>query len=400
MIERRQAILIGSGNLAYRIFQELRNAQIDVTIINDATTEFDKEIQKQGGRLLLGYVRDPQLLVEAGVGRTQTLIVVTPDDTTNLVVALNALELNPEIHIVLRHFNPVLAEQMESSIPSSRVLSPDAIAAAVFAVAAHVPNTLLSFPFQGETMAFFTLDVGRFPALAGSPVGAVERQHGFKVVLLEAEAGQLKFPDAAQLIPPSARLIACGPLARAEAFAQPPAAGRPRRLPQPDALLGLRRVRHWINSIDPIMAWTILAGLLIVSLGGIFYKLMGHASDEMNVFSFVVTVATASGFGDLPVKDMPLYGITVTRLIWFAGFLLLATISALITNAILAKRLDMLMGRSRARKRGHLVLCGLGPLGVRVMEKLVALGESIVVVERNAENKFIEHARALDVPVI
>jgi Trk K+ transport system NAD-binding subunit len=50
--------------------------------------------------------------------------------------------------------------------------------------------------------------------------------------------------------------------------------------------------------------------------------------------------------------------------------------------------------------RDHVVLCGLGHLGFRVLEQLVHSNTPVVVLERSASNPFIVQAKALDVPVL
>jgi Trk K+ transport system NAD-binding subunit len=49
---------------------------------------------------------------------------------------------------------------------------------------------------------------------------------------------------------------------------------------------------------------------------------------------------------------------------------------------------------------GHVVVVGLGAVGVRVVEGLVAEGRQVVVVESDAGNRYLDRARALDVPVV
>jgi Trk K+ transport system NAD-binding subunit len=49
---------------------------------------------------------------------------------------------------------------------------------------------------------------------------------------------------------------------------------------------------------------------------------------------------------------------------------------------------------------GHVVLCGLGRVGRRTLEQLVALGENVVVLEKNTDNFNIAYARKHDVPVV
>jgi Trk K+ transport system NAD-binding subunit len=50
--------------------------------------------------------------------------------------------------------------------------------------------------------------------------------------------------------------------------------------------------------------------------------------------------------------------------------------------------------------RDHVVLCGLGKLGVRVLQELVATGVPIVVLEKDENNRFLPQANAMNVPVL
>ena len=49
---------------------------------------------------------------------------------------------------------------------------------------------------------------------------------------------------------------------------------------------------------------------------------------------------------------------------------------------------------------GHVVLIGLGHLGFRVMQELVARGQEVVVIEQNPKPNLADEARRLNVPVI
>jgi voltage-gated potassium channel len=48
----------------------------------------------------------------------------------------------------------------------------------------------------------------------------------------------------------------------------------------------------------------------------------------------------------------------------------------------------------------HVIVCGLGHLGLRVVRELVKLDESIVVIERNAESPRFEEVRGYDIPIL
>jgi Trk K+ transport system NAD-binding subunit len=50
--------------------------------------------------------------------------------------------------------------------------------------------------------------------------------------------------------------------------------------------------------------------------------------------------------------------------------------------------------------KNHIVVCGLGRVGLRVVEQLVKFDEEMVGIERNPEGQFVESIREMGVPVI
>jgi voltage-gated potassium channel len=50
--------------------------------------------------------------------------------------------------------------------------------------------------------------------------------------------------------------------------------------------------------------------------------------------------------------------------------------------------------------RQHIILCGLGTVGFRILEELVRLGEQVFVIERRADAEFLDRARALGAEII
>jgi hypothetical protein len=50
--------------------------------------------------------------------------------------------------------------------------------------------------------------------------------------------------------------------------------------------------------------------------------------------------------------------------------------------------------------RDHVVLCGLGHIGYRVLLKLLASGANVVAIEKEAEGRFVADAKASGIPVL
>ena len=83
------------------------------------------------------------------------------------------------------------------------------------------------------------------------------------------------------------------------------------------------------------------------------------------------------------------------------GATLLTTVFALITNLLVSWRIEQSLGRQQlVGMEGHVVVIGLGSVGIRVLEGLQAEGREVVVVERNENNRFLNQARARGVPVL
>ncbi|MCW3018937.1 MAG: Calcium-gated potassium channel mthK, partial [Solirubrobacterales bacterium] len=84
-----------------------------------------------------------------------------------------------------------------------------------------------------------------------------------------------------------------------------------------------------------------------------------------------------------------------------AGTTLVTTLFALLTNALVSRRIAQSLGRERIPgMRGHVVIVGLGTVGMHVLEGLLARGREVVVVERTESNSYLNQARAHEVPLV
>ena len=97
---------------------------------------------------------------------------------------------------------------------------------------------------------------------------------------------------------------------------------------------------------------------------------------------FTTSVVTTVGFGDFNLRDAPpwvkLFGI----LLMFSGIVLVAIIASLLTNFIVSGTALQLRNEFFARRlRGHVVVCGLGQVGVAVARDLQRRGIPVVAVD-------------------
>ena len=103
---------------------------------------------------------------------------------------------------------------------------------------------------------------------------------------------------------------------------------------------------------------------------------------------FATTVVTTVGFGDINLLDAPgwvkLFGVGLM----FAGVLLIGLTASLLAVFVVTGTADRLRNELRARRlRNHVVVCGLGSVGMAVARDLFERGSQVVVVDPSADDE-------------
>ena len=100
---------------------------------------------------------------------------------------------------------------------------------------------------------------------------------------------------------------------------------------------------------------------------------------------FTTSVVTTVGFGDFNLQDAPAWVKLFGILLMFSGIVLVAIIASLLTNFIVSGTAMQLRNEFLARRlRGHVVVCGLGQVGVAVARDLTRRGIPVVAVDPSA----------------
>ena len=103
---------------------------------------------------------------------------------------------------------------------------------------------------------------------------------------------------------------------------------------------------------------------------------------------FTTTVVTTVGFGDINLIEAPawvkLFGVGLM----FAGVLLIAVTASLLSVFVVTGTADRLRNEFRARRlRNHVVVCGLGSVGIAVARDLYDRGSRVVVIDPKADDE-------------
>ena len=109
---------------------------------------------------------------------------------------------------------------------------------------------------------------------------------------------------------------------------------------------------------------------------------------------------TNDGYHDFGVNRAawPIRLLSIALMLSSAGAL--ALVFGLVADTIFHLNLEEVLGRRRLRMSGHIVLCGLGNVGFRILEHLRRMGEDVIVVDSRAESKNLPLARSMGVGVV
>lgn len=135
-------IVVGLGNLGYRVVDELLGAGVAVVAVERNPAADLLAAARGRVPVVEGDGRARAILHEAGVERAIAIVAVTADDAANLGVALLARELAPSVRTVVRLFDPGFAGKLEMTGTVDRALSSSRLAAPTFVASALEPGVL------------------------------------------------------------------------------------------------------------------------------------------------------------------------------------------------------------------------------------------------------------------
>jgi Trk K+ transport system NAD-binding subunit len=206
-------VLVGLGRLGWRAFRLLRDIGAPVVVIEaDAAHPLLEEVRRDGSPLIVGDGRNENLLVEANAMKARAVIAATNNDLANLEIAMDARQLRPDIRVVVRMFDPKLADKVTSGLAIEAALSQSALAAPAFAMSALDPSIVSSFLVHDRLVVMHRWTVQSDGPLFGKTIGEVMADMGCAVVELRSGTAAARlFPPPDTELQPGDELLVQGP---------------------------------------------------------------------------------------------------------------------------------------------------------------------------------------------
>jgi Trk K+ transport system NAD-binding subunit len=377
-IFHREIIICGDDPLAKTIAEELRGAGARIIKINTAAD-------------LLG----------AGVHRARAVVCAGPNDAINLEIALLARQFSPTVRVVARLANDVLREAVAD------VNGPGAILGVADLAAPSVVEAVLSRnAHQFETAGIEFVVWG-----AEAPYNGTLREIYADLAPVAVVHGK-NSPDPGEVVPCPGRdqqvyagdwtsMIGVKDELETRGIIVPPAtATRSRQSRLRRALDSLRAMRDDVNP----MLYPALAFAAFLTIGATAVVRLNYRNPRMSwldALYFASETITTVGYGESPFGQQSTFLRLFVIGLMFGGVTVTAILVAFLADLLLSGRFIQAAGLRRARHmRDHVVVVGLGSVGIRVVSDLTAAGYDVLVIEQDEDNRFLSTLAELDVPVI
>ncbi|MBY4108198.1 NAD-binding protein [Rhodococcus fascians] len=271
-------------------------------------------------------------------GAYDGIAVVTHDDVLALRYALAIAHSHPETPLVVTVFDQTIASRLRSVLPRSFVTSPAELAAPVLAGSC----------INEQFFAVLRTREGRWNSVVGSPSGPAtipfDRPHkSWSRRLAVRSSGLLRTPDA------GTRMLAAG-----------------------------------------------LAGVLGIIGADLLWLILGKGQPADAALLDAVKVVTTVG----PAPDAHGIYAVMSALAMLSTILFTAMVTAGLVDRILGPRLVGLVGSRVLPHSDHVIVVGLGQVGLRLCRELTEHGIDVVGVERNPQAPGLRLARAVGIPAV
>lgn len=395
-------IVCGVQGLGVRIVELLRSAGIRVVVVGKVAEDRHlRTVRALDVPHIEGSPRNPDSLWAAGLSGAVTVVCAEDDDLRCLEAGLLIQELTPDKRVVVRQENPAVGRAVSSVMAKGLAINPAELAAPTF-VESVLDERLHRMHIADDTFVVREVEVtgaGRLQDLFGELA---------PIVVTHDDARQAVCPSRDYAVGPGDRVALIGTEAELMDLEAAPAQplGVPAR-PRATSRRSLTSLRQNLSyGANRALTWTVLGWFLLASAFTVvlvfgYIDTPVRSLDSLDGFYLAIETISGIGFGDFPFDAQPAYLRVIVILVMIAAVVLLATFYALVTEYLVSRRIAATFGLVRVTgMTDHIVVVGLGSLGLAVVEQLVQMRQHVVVIERDPTNRHIGRARALGVPVL
>ena len=407
--------MCGVDDTALRTIEQLLAAGAEVVVVDavaEAGAVAERLLEQWDVPLVRGRLREA--LAEARLPDAAAVVCLAADDLAALEAALLVRRLRPEVRLVVRMANPQVGHALAEVVGEGCVLDVAALAApSVVEICLGRRTHELTLAGREFLVADLVVDAAAtLRELYGelAPLAIASGEAPPVVCPSRDVARAPRRPGDGRRHPRPVR-----PPGRRRGRGAPPTPGagapgrrpdaRPERRDGPGRACGRCCARSsprptgrcgWRSSLLGVVA---VVSVLVLRLG--YVKPDGTHMTLVDAAYFTVETIATVGYGDFNFAAQPTWLRVYAIGLMAGGAVLAAIVFAMVTQLLVSRRIERSFGQRRVgAMRGHVVVVGLGTVGIEVVEELVAAGRRVVVIDRDEAGRHHAKARALGVPVV
>jgi Trk K+ transport system NAD-binding subunit len=370
-------VVCGSDRTTLRVVAQLVDSGERVIAIASPESPHLERMSELGAQLIAVRALTESVLRRAGIdgdarnrSTARALVLLNNTDVRNVHGALIARDLDQHLKIVVQMVNPRLGQQLRTLLGDCVVVSGPSLAAPAFVAEALDEDELTWAEIGGRRVV----------------AGPSDRITAHLTVLADITSSATP-----ELLPESganpAEDIVLGAGLK-------PQRRRRRDVRRANWAVALRNVvDRRVRLIAAIMAALILAGTATIHH-------YAHGVQWLHALYLAMGTVTTAGVDDELFQNAPAWAKVGAVIAQMGGIVLVALLTAVIVDSLVGARLSQVLGGVRGRPRNHVVVCGLGTVGARVLELLADRGIAVVGIDHNENAPGVRTAHRLRVPVI
>lgn len=379
-------IVCGLGLTGYKIFCLLRQQEANVIGIHD------EPIAGEQNDLIIADVRAASTLSAAGIHEAHTLVLAWEDEALNLAVLTQARVLNPRIRIINRLFNTSLGDRLDQTLPDHVTMSEAALAAPVFAFAAMGNRAIGQLRLYNQTWPIHEEYIDENHPWKGRKLSDLWDDRSRMLIYYLPVNGQMDLVSAVvyeQQLQQGDRLIV---------GTQPGIRTTSQSLLKKLLKIpgNLRQFQQHARSLVVVT----LALLVMILIATLTYTCFEVNISVIDALYFSVGMIAGAGGEERVIEHAPDGLKLFTIVMMLVGAAIIGLCYALVNEFVLGTHFKEFLDAARVPQRNHYIVCGLGGMGVQIVNQLHRNGHEVVVIDRDPNNRFLDTVRSLGVPAI
>ncbi len=380
-------IVCGLGRTGYKVFRLLRQQGALVVGIHHKPVPGER-----AGDVIVGDLHVASTLKAAGIQQAHTLVIAGGDDALNLRIMMQARVLNPRIRIINRFFNTSLGERLDHAVPEHLTMSVAGLAAPVFTFAALGSQAIGQIKLFQQTWPIHEEYIDEHHPWRDRKLSELWNDQTRMLIYYMPAEGEVDLVSAVvtgHKLKVGDRLIV-GTQPRMRCI---------RRSMIAKLLKVFTSLRQFQQHAQAVVVMSIVL-LVIIAIATLIYTSTERSVSIIDALYFAVGMITGAGGNDQVVEKAPTSVRLFTVLMMLVGTAVIGLFYALLNDFVLGSRFKQFLDAARIPHRHHYIVCGLGGIGIKIVQQLHSSGHEVIVIERDTNNRFVNTARGLGIPVI